>query len=252
MENTSTPSIPLPPPPPPPPVPPPKLLMANSKSRNNIPNLESSNNDSQTDGNIIEKLKQKVEESFGFSTRREQLLQQINDMYNQNYPPYDENGMQRNSRVKIVTQENIADVKVDEWLDDEIMMIADKVEAKNKQVSTTTNNNGDSNKDECSKTYYMCRSKDGETPQPINLHFPAKTTVIIIDRRKTDNGSHNFFCSLDVSKEGKKKLIKQRMEEEKQELKSLPKGNIAQILKRLRNQQDDSDHENDNEITNAM
>ena len=253
MSSTPTPplSLPPPPPPPPPPLPQPVLLQVNSRSRNNIPNLENVNKCKETDGNLVEKMKSSlvfgplVGESLGFSSRREQMLQQLNDIYNKNYPESNDNVMQRDRKVTFAETDNIVDVREDEWFDDGSTLITGDFNEQNKQVSTTMKGNECEN-EECSTTYYMCRSKDSDTPIPINLCFPVKTNVIIIDRRKTDNGFHDFICSLNVSKEGKKKLNEQRIEEANLELKSLPKGNIAQILKQLRNQQDDHDNENEN------
>ena len=46
---------------------------------------------------------------------------------------------------------------------------------------------------ETNKTHFMCKSKGSEPLKPINLSFPTKTTVVIVDRRKTDNCGQNNF-----------------------------------------------------------
>ena len=163
--------------------------------------------------------------------------------------------------IKIaVIVNDVAEIKQDIWYEeDEEELISNDFNEENliERVSSNdrdgegetkdlTSNERDNEEEteQCSETHFVCRSKDSETPLPINLCFPAKTTVIIVDRRKTDNGSHDFLCSLNVSKEGKQKLRLEREKEAEEELNSLPKGNIAQILNQLEKQQDTHDNEN--------
>jgi hypothetical protein len=213
---------PIPPPPPPPPP---------------LPTMET-------------ELKLKVHESnddrfksiAGLFSRREQMMKEINDIFNNTHLEYSKHPMKRNTKVVIADADDYLDVREDKWYEDDVKEFNN--EDSQVVTSSTTANEEQDEKEECSKTYYVCRSKDSETPLPINLCFPAKTTVIVVDRRKTDNGSHNFLCSLNVSREGKQKLLKQNQKEAEEELNSLPKGNIVKIMQRLGSQQD-SNQEDD-------
>ena len=200
------------------------------------------------------KMKLKVHESnddrfksiAGQFSRREQMMKEINETFNSNHFEYSKHSMKQNPKVIFADADDYLDVREDKWYEDDV----NEFNNEDSHVSTASRaaNEKHDEKEECSKTYYVCRSKDSETPLPINLCFPAKTTVIVVDRRKTDNGYRNFLCSLNVSKEGKQKLLKQNKKEAEEELNSLPKGNIAKMMQRLGSQEQDKNLEDDEKL----
>ena len=232
MSSSLRPSLP---PPPPPPPPPPSLPTSSTMKV-------------KVDESKDDEWKLKKEQNHEKIIKREEFMQGVNSIFNETYMEQSLDLKERVTKVNFANADCIVDITEDRWYeeDEDLTSDNDSNEVSTENVSTAPNDDkGEEEEKECSKTYYMCRSKDSETPVPINLCFPAKTNVIIVDRRKTDNGSHDFLCSLNVSREGKQKLLKQRNEEGEEELNSLPKGNIAQILKQLEKQQDD-EHDNEN------
>ena len=220
---------PLPPPPPPPvqppsppaPPPPPPSLSLQTKLKVKVNNTKD------------KEWKDRLSKSNDLITKRQEMFQAINLAFNEYYNDEEtKHTIDRKNKVKFASGE--VDVKEDTRYEDDLNPDKEDLNMENtKSLSNTSSNEVSNEEKDCSETHYICRSKDTKTPQPINLSFPAKTTVIVVDRRKTDNGSHDFFCSLNVSKEGKQKLNKQRQLEAEKELESLPKKKIDQILNQL-------------------
>ena len=251
MESIPPPPPPPPTPPPPPPPPPPPLT-------------DPSKNQTQITVKVDTWKDTRWKEIFQASNKRQierqNLLEEMNIMFDRYYDINIQDPKKRNTKVSFAVANDVAEIKQDMWYEEDGKeVISNDVNEENavEQVSSNerdseyesenlTSNEKDNEEEteQCSETHFVCRSKDSETPLPINLCFPAKTTVIIVDRRKTDNGSHDFLCSLNVSKEGKQKLRLEREKEAQEELNSLPKGNIAQILNQLEKQQDAHDNEN--------
>ena len=218
MPAPEQPSINLPPPPAPPPPPP--TISIQTKFKIKV-------NDTKD-----KEWKERLSKSNDLITKRQEALQGINLMFNNYYNEEIENSMNRERKVKFAS--GMVDLKQDTWYeDDPDLENEDDNEENTKSLSCSSLNEDLNQIEEDAETHYICRSKDTKTPQPINLCFQAKTTVIVVDRRKTDNGSHDFLCSLNVSQEGKQKLLKQRQHEAEMELESLPKGKIDQILNQL-------------------
>ena len=208
----------LPPPPAPPPPPPPISIQTKLKIK--------------VHDTKDQEWKDRKTKSNDLITKRQEALQEINLKFNNYYNKDIEDTMIREKKVKFAS--GMVDLKQDSWYeDDPDLENEDHNEENTKSLSSSSLNEDFNQIEEDPETHYICRSKDTKTPQPINLCFQAKTTVIVVDRRKTDNGSHDFFCSLDVSKEGKQKLLEQRQHEAEMELESLPKGKIDQILNQL-------------------
>lgn len=223
-----TPPLPPPPPPPPPvnmpspPVPPPPPPSSSTQTK-----LKVKVNDAKD-----KEWKDRLSKSNDLITKRQEAIREINLMFNNYYNEEIEDTKDRNNKVKFACGE--VDLKQDTWYEDDPDLDYEDLNEQNTNSLLGLYSNEESNENtQSSETHYICKSKDTKTPQPINLCFPAKTTVIVVDRRKTDNGSHDFFCSLNVSKEGKQKLLKQRQDEAEKELESLPKGKIDQILNQL-------------------
>ena len=108
-------------------------------------------------------------------------------MYNKSYPEADKSLIGQATRVRFANADNVAEVSIDGWFENNLTSIDNDTDQVDTQVFTSSNFN-DGEEEESAKLHYLCRSKGSETPTPINLHFPAKTCVIIVDRRKTDNG----------------------------------------------------------------
>ena len=192
---------PPPPPPPPPPQPPSPTVIAkksNPKSLNLPPYLGNSHRPPKLNANL-KRIITEMDESTQLRHNRPHVLKQANEVYNQSYPEVDNTLIGRTVRVRFANADTAAEVSIDKWFEHEVIITDNDSDEFFTQLSTSSDFN-DCEEDEYAKTHYLCRSKGGETTTPINLQFPAKTTVVIVDRRNTSNGSRDLVCSLAGSK----------------------------------------------------
>ena len=194
---TSSPVIgysPLPPPPsPPPPQPPPLTVMAkksNHKPLNRPPNLNKPHRPPKLNANLMRIIKE-MDESTHLRHNRTHVLKQVNELYNQNYPEIGNTFFGRTVRVRFANADKVAEVSIDKWFERELTITGNDSDEVFPRLSTSSYFK-DFEEEECAKTHYLCRSKGGKTTVQINLQFPAKTTVVIVDRRNTSNGSREL------------------------------------------------------------